>query len=196
MTPDEWRVWRHLRLSALAQSPGAFSSTLSQWSGPGDKEERWRARLRGVPLNLAILWDGAPVGMVSAVAPDDEGRVELVSMWIAPTVRGRGVGDQAVRPRRPGGQDGQRPCHQAVRTTRVRRCRTFARRLHRAPDAPPRDSPLEDWPSGGGTAPAAACSREAGSRRTSQLGCRRGGADAATWTPRVQAQLSHCAWQA
>ena len=97
VTPDEWRVWRQLRLSALAQAPAAFCSTLAQWSGPGDTEERWCARLRDVALNVVLTWDGAPVGMVSATAPDDEGRVELISMWIAPTARGRGVGDQAVR---------------------------------------------------------------------------------------------------
>ena len=97
VTPDEWRLWRELRLSALAQSPAAFSSTLARWSGRGDTEERWRARLREVALNLVLTWDGAPVGMVSATAPDDQSQVELISMWITPAVRGRGVGDHAVR---------------------------------------------------------------------------------------------------
>ncbi len=97
VTPDEWRAWRQLRLSALAQAPAAFCSTLAQWSGPGDTEERWCARLRDVALNLVLALNGEPVGMVSATAPDDEGQVELISMWIAPTVRGRGVGDEAVR---------------------------------------------------------------------------------------------------
>ena len=35
--------------------------------------------------------------MVSATAPDHEGRIELISMWVEPTVRGRGIGDEAVR---------------------------------------------------------------------------------------------------
>jgi len=51
---------------------------------------------RDVALNLVLALDGEPVGMVSAMAPDDEGQVELISMWIAPTVRGQGVGDEAV----------------------------------------------------------------------------------------------------
>ncbi len=95
--PDDWLVWRQLRLSALAQDPSAFGSTLAQWSGPGDTEGRWRARLRDVALNLVLALDGAPAGMVSATAPGEDGRIELISMWIAPAVRGRGVGDEAVR---------------------------------------------------------------------------------------------------
>lgn len=97
VTPDEWRVWRQLRLSALAQDPAAFCSTLAQWTGSSDTEERWRARLRDVALNIVLALDGVPVGMVSATDPDAEGRVELISMWIAAASRGNGVGDEAVR---------------------------------------------------------------------------------------------------
>src|SRR5579875_3297701 len=50
--PEDWRRWRALRLAALAEAPWAFSSTLAQWSGPGDTEARWKDRLAGVALNL------------------------------------------------------------------------------------------------------------------------------------------------
>ncbi len=97
VTPDEWQIWRELRLSALAEAPAAFGSTLAQWMGSGDTEQRWRARLHDVALNLVLMCDGEPAGMVSAAAPDDDGQVELFSMWIAPAARGRGVGSEAVR---------------------------------------------------------------------------------------------------
>jgi ribosomal protein S18 acetylase RimI-like enzyme len=97
LTPDGWRLWRELRLAALTEAPGAFGSTLKEWSGAADTEQRWRARLETVPLNLVILREGDPVGMVSATAPDGERAAELISLWVAPDSRGRGVGDEAIR---------------------------------------------------------------------------------------------------
>jgi ribosomal protein S18 acetylase RimI-like enzyme len=94
--PDDWRLWRQLRLQALEESAAAFSSTLAQWTGPGDTEERWRARLSNVPFNVVLRSDGAPAGMISAYVRADD-TVELISMWVAPFARGRGVGDTAVR---------------------------------------------------------------------------------------------------
>jgi ribosomal protein S18 acetylase RimI-like enzyme len=96
LEPDDWSLWRRLRLEALEESPAAFSATLAQWTGPGDTEERWRARLSNVPLNIVLLSNGAPAGMVSAYVRTDD-TVELISMWVAPVARGRGVGDAAVR---------------------------------------------------------------------------------------------------
>ena len=96
LQPDDWRVWRELRLHALAESPTAFGSTLAAWSGAGDVEARWRARLSDVPFNAVIRLDGVSAGMVGAHVRRD-GAVELISMWVAPFARGRGVGDAAVQ---------------------------------------------------------------------------------------------------
>jgi ribosomal protein S18 acetylase RimI-like enzyme len=92
---DEWQEWRSLRRAALAEAPEAFWSTLEEWSGPGDTEERWRARLDTVACNLVADLDGRPVGMVSATVPDN-GEVELLSLWVAPEARGRAVGDALI----------------------------------------------------------------------------------------------------
>ncbi|MFI6594762.1 GNAT family N-acetyltransferase [Nonomuraea sp. NPDC050536] len=94
---DDWGVWRELRLAALAEAPYAFGSTLADWSGDGDQEERWRARLsmRG-SYNLVAVLDGTPVGMASGIPGSDEGTAELVSMWVSPTGRGKGVGDHLI----------------------------------------------------------------------------------------------------
>ncbi len=90
--------WRELRRIALLEAPGAFGSTLAEWSGEGDTEARWRARLGNVALNLVLVLDGVPVGKVSAGATEVAGTVELISLWIGPGARGRGgVGDEAVR---------------------------------------------------------------------------------------------------
>ncbi len=93
--PDDWALWRQLRLEALAESAAAFHSTLAQWTGAGDTEVRWRARLSDVPHNIVLRLDGAPAGMVSAYVKADD-VVELISMWVAPFARGAGVGDAAV----------------------------------------------------------------------------------------------------
>ncbi|SDI86824.1 Ribosomal protein S18 acetylase RimI [Frankineae bacterium MT45] len=97
LTTQDWRLWRALRLDALAESPGAFGSTLAEWSGRGDTEKRWRRRLSSVPFNVVLLLDSIPAGMVSGTAPDADGVVELISLWIAPSARGRGVADAAVQ---------------------------------------------------------------------------------------------------
>ncbi|MER6910714.1 GNAT family N-acetyltransferase [Streptomyces sp. NPDC000594] len=102
LDPDDWPLWRGLRLAALAEAPRAFGSTLGDWQGEGDREERWRARL-GIPgaLDLVALLDGRPVGMASGVPegpePGGSGAVELISVWVDPAARGRGVGDRLIQ---------------------------------------------------------------------------------------------------
>jgi ribosomal protein S18 acetylase RimI-like enzyme len=97
LTPDDWQVWRQLRLAALAEAPDAFGSRLANWQGEGDREERWRARLT-IPgsFNVVAVLDGQPAGMASGV-PAGGGAAELISMWVSPAARGHGVGDQLVR---------------------------------------------------------------------------------------------------
>lgn len=96
LTPDDWRRWRELRLAALAEAPYAFSSALADWQGDGDREDRWRARLE-IPgsLNVIAVLDGQPAGLATG-APAAPGEAELMSMWVSPQARGRGIADQLV----------------------------------------------------------------------------------------------------
>jgi GNAT superfamily N-acetyltransferase len=96
LTPDDWRDWRELRLAALADAPYAFGSQLADWADA--EESRWRARLE-IPSshNVIAVLDGTPVGMASGLLSDQEnGVVELISMWIAPAGRGQGIGDRLM----------------------------------------------------------------------------------------------------
>jgi ribosomal protein S18 acetylase RimI-like enzyme len=98
LTPDNWATWRHLRLAALREAPYAFGSQLADWAGDGDVEERWRGRLATpASRNVVAILDDHGVGMASGVPTSDVGVVELISMWVAPGARGRGVGDVLVR---------------------------------------------------------------------------------------------------
>lgn len=96
LTPDGWARWRDVRLRALAADPGAFGARLSDWSGDGDREARWRNRLEQVAANALAMRSGTAVGQVSGAGPAEDGSVELLSMWVAPEARGVGVGDALV----------------------------------------------------------------------------------------------------
>ncbi|GAA1555462.1 GNAT family N-acetyltransferase [Kribbella lupini] len=96
LVPDDWKDWRELRLAALSDAPTAFGSRYEDWVDA--EEERWRARL-ALPgsYNLIASLDGSPAGMASGLPAHDEPDVrELVSMWISPDARGRGLGDRLM----------------------------------------------------------------------------------------------------
>lgn len=95
--PDDWRLWRDVRLRALTTDPSAFGSALADWQGDGDTEARWRSRLLGVPINIVAIKAGISAGQVSGTSVDPSGGVsELISMWVDPRFRGRGVGDALI----------------------------------------------------------------------------------------------------
>jgi ribosomal protein S18 acetylase RimI-like enzyme len=93
-TADEWSLWRELRLQALQDAPDAFGSTLADWQGEGDQEQRWRARLESVDYNAISTVHGRGAGMASGLLVNE--RVELISMWVAHFARGQRVGDALV----------------------------------------------------------------------------------------------------
>ncbi len=76
-------------------APHAFSLDVLR-AGKTPWEARWRSRrFTDVAFNvLAVDAAGTAVGMVSGVEGDP---VELISLWVAPDARGRGVGDLLVR---------------------------------------------------------------------------------------------------
>jgi ribosomal protein S18 acetylase RimI-like enzyme len=98
----DWQALRQLRLGALADAPDAFASTLK--AEQAFLDEVWRQRAEGGPAsaNFIARDGGVDVGLAAVFAePDAPGRMHLVSMWVAPGHRRRGVAralvDQAVR---------------------------------------------------------------------------------------------------
>jgi O-acetyl-ADP-ribose deacetylase (regulator of RNase III)/GNAT superfamily N-acetyltransferase len=88
-------ILRDLRIRALRDAPDAFSSTLAQ--GVALDAGEWERRLAASGI---FLWeeDGEPLGLVAAL-PDDGGdatRMWLMSMWVHPGSRGKGVVDALV----------------------------------------------------------------------------------------------------
>ncbi|MCY0989278.1 GNAT family N-acetyltransferase [Nannocystis sp. ILAH1] len=85
---------RAVRLAALGDAPDAFGGTLAEAAvRPADD---WRRQLVELATFVAVV-EGGDAGMVRAarheVEPDTG---ELLSMWVAPAARGRGVGDALV----------------------------------------------------------------------------------------------------
>ncbi len=94
LTTDEGPRLRSIRLRALLDSPEAFGSTLEETAAR--PAESWSKQLRDLPTFVAIN-DGLDVGVVRGAR--DEARVEtawLISMWVAPEARRRGVGGVLV----------------------------------------------------------------------------------------------------
>lgn len=99
LDPAQWPLWRTLRLRALEESPEAFSSTLAgtlERDAQGG-EAYWREAVAAPMIPLVADVDDAPVGMCRLLLTEDlEGAAELLSVWVAPEVRGRGVGRALV----------------------------------------------------------------------------------------------------
>jgi GNAT superfamily N-acetyltransferase len=95
LAPDDWEVWREIRLAALADAPWAYGSSLAREEGFGEVD--WRARLDPANGMSAVAMLGERVvGAVGGYTPADADAVLLIAMWARPELRGRGVGDALV----------------------------------------------------------------------------------------------------
>lgn len=103
ITVENMFIFKEVRLRALRDTPRAFGSTYEKESRFLDEE--WMARAvrwngdKGI--GFLAMDGGVACGMVgSFLDEEDPTRAQLISMWTAPTHRGRGVGrllvDEAV----------------------------------------------------------------------------------------------------
>ncbi|MEN9644940.1 MAG: hypothetical protein RL238_1609 [Actinomycetota bacterium] len=95
--PEDWSVLRAVRIAALTDTPEAFGSTLERELAFSDDDWRSRAAASadGSARGTWLAWEGDEVvGIVGSFVDGDT--AELVSMWVAPSARGTGVGVQLV----------------------------------------------------------------------------------------------------
>jgi ribosomal protein S18 acetylase RimI-like enzyme len=100
--PGDWEALRRLRLRALADAPGAFASTLAAELGFSDDVWRQRAGDDRAAATFVAGEGGADIGLARIFAEaEPPGRTHLVSMWVDPGHRRRGVAraliDRAVQ---------------------------------------------------------------------------------------------------
>jgi GNAT superfamily N-acetyltransferase len=92
----EWRVYKDLRLHALADSPDAFGSLLATEQQRSDAD--WESRLEsgassGLDLPLVAEVDGVPAGLAwGRIDRADFSLANLYQMWVAPDYRRNGLG--------------------------------------------------------------------------------------------------------
>lgn len=99
--PDEGPALRTIRLQAIADSPIAFGSTLAETEGR--PAEYWEGRARGAAAGqdniLFVAEDaGTWVGLAGGYVDDEraDASPDLISMWVHPAYRGRGIGRRLV----------------------------------------------------------------------------------------------------
>jgi ribosomal protein S18 acetylase RimI-like enzyme len=100
ITAESALVFKHIRLRALQESPLAFSSTYAKESQLSNEEWQRRAdRWSGQGTDAIFLaFDGdAPCGIVGTyVEPDNTRRAQVISMWVDPAYRHKGVGKALI----------------------------------------------------------------------------------------------------
>ena len=91
LSPDDWALFRELRLAALRTDPAAFAAVHADWADLPEAE--WRARIADNAV-FAILDGARPAGLAGWLRERSSRaahRAMVVMMWIAPEARGRGA---------------------------------------------------------------------------------------------------------
>jgi len=91
LKPEEWALYKELRLRALQADPLAFGSSHAREEGYADSE--WQQRLsRPDGAVFGVFLEGAPVGMTGiAVKKDEPGKARLWGTWLEKALRGQGL---------------------------------------------------------------------------------------------------------
>jgi ribosomal protein S18 acetylase RimI-like enzyme len=93
---EEWRILRDIRLDALLDAPNAFGSTYAEQVASAEPDWRRRISRGGTFFAYISDVDGAPPDGIVGSFQEHPGTVELVSLWVRPRARGRGVGEALV----------------------------------------------------------------------------------------------------
>lgn len=89
--PGEGQLYRSVRLEALRESPGAFSSRYEDTiaRSPESWAEQADSSATGSDRATFVILEDQPVGLAALYRNQNDSEVgELIQMWVAPEVRG------------------------------------------------------------------------------------------------------------
>jgi len=99
--PADWEILKDLRLSALHDSPSAFSSNYADEVGRNEQDWSQRAAKASTGNDLATFFalsHGLQIGIATGYRPPETPHeIELVSMWTSPGARRTGAGRALVQ---------------------------------------------------------------------------------------------------
>jgi len=93
--PQQWLIYRALRLASLADAPDAFGASLKEQQKWPDA--LWKMRLEAGIFSddacpLLAQCDGGPAGLIWGKIEGGKADVHVYQVWVAPAYRSRGVG--------------------------------------------------------------------------------------------------------
>lgn len=96
---DEWRRWREVRLRMLRDDADFFSTRYDDMVR--EPEATWRDWVAGAAAGtqktlFVAEEDGRWLGVVGAFARVNPSEVQLISMWVDPAARGRGIARRLI----------------------------------------------------------------------------------------------------
>ena len=93
---EDWQALRDIRLEALLDTPDAFASTYAEQAALG--EARWQSWIARRGIFLAYIPEVSASESAGLIGGYQEipGLVELISMYVRPQARGRGVGEALI----------------------------------------------------------------------------------------------------
>ncbi len=97
--PEEWPLYRAVRLKALQSDPKVFGSSLAREEPRPDAE--WRAALERSDMGVFGVFDhGTVIGMTGVVIDKDDATIaRMWGSWLEPSWRSKGVSEGMYRAR-------------------------------------------------------------------------------------------------
>jgi ribosomal protein S18 acetylase RimI-like enzyme len=99
LKPDEWEIYRDIRLKALKDEPDAFISTYDETSKRAESEWRQKLISQERSFTLFAFRNGKAIGMMGTYqdSSDNQGVLDLFGVYVLREHRGTGVAQELMK---------------------------------------------------------------------------------------------------